>query len=449
MPRLRLVLLALIPLLVAAACGASSATPIPTTTGGPPTPLPTVAAPSPAPTAPSILTPPATPSPTPVVALPHLADVAFEYVKNLTEDLGSRQSATDLELAAAEFISAELEAMGYEVEIRNFLVDRFSRDRPWLIIASPDEEVLESNFLGLTGTAEVVASLVFVELGYEEDFPEGGLEGKIALIRRGELTFEVKVRNAQAAGASAVVIYNNEPDNFRGTLAAQGDIPALSITQRDGLHLLDLLGEGEVVLDVRLVMESVDSRNVIATKPGDESKTVVVGAHFDTIIDTVGANDNASGTAVLLAIARELQDEELPITVKFIAFGSEELGLLGSINYVRSLDPGELAGTIAMINLDTIGSGGSLAAGGAQSLVADSLRLASEMGIDLRPGREPDNASSDHAVFARAGIDTLFFLGRDFSRIHSADDTIQFVEPQMLGDAANLSIAIIRAIASQ
>ena len=449
MPRLRLVLLALIPLLVAAACGASSATPIPTTTGGPPTPLPTVAAPSPAPTAPSILTPPATPSPTPVVALPHLADVAFEYVKNLTEDLGSRQSATDLELAAAEFISAELEAMGYEVEIRNFLVDRFSRDRPWLIIASPDEEVLESNFLGLTGTAEVVASLVFVELGYEEDFPEGGLEGKIALIRRGELTFEVKVRNAQAAGASAVVIYNNEPDNFRGTLAAQGDIPALSITQRDGLHLLDLLGEGEVVLDVRLVMESVDSRNVIATKPGDESKTVVVGAHFDTIIDTVGANDNASGTAVLLAIARELQDEELPITVKFIAFGSEELGLLGSRNYVGSLDPGELAGTIAMINLDTIGSGGSLAAGGAQSLVADSLRLASEMGIDLRPGREPDNASSDHAVFARAGIDTLFFLGRDFSRIHSADDTIQFVEPQLLGDAANLSIAIIRAIASQ
>ena len=449
MPRLRLVLLALIPLLVAAACGASSATPIPTTTGGPPTPLPTVAAPSPAPTAPSILTPPATPSPTPVVALPHLADVAFEYVKNLTEDLGSRQSATDLELAAAEFISAELEAMGYEVEIRNFLVDRFSRDRPWLIIASPDEEVLESNFLGLTGTAEVVASLVFVELGYEEDFPEGGLEGKIALIRRGELTFEVKVRNAQAAGASAVVIYNNEPDNFRGTLAAQGDIPALSITQRDGLHLLDLLGEGEVVLDVRLVMESVDSRNVIATKPGDESKTVVVGAHFDTIIDTVGANDNASGTAVLLAIARELQDEELPITVKFIAFGSEELGLLGSINYVRSLDPGELAGTIAMINLDTIGSGGSLAAGGAQSLVADSLRLASEMGIDLRPGREPDNASSDHAVFAAAGIDTLFFLGRDFSRIHSADDTIQFVEPQLLGDAANLSIAIIRAIARQ
>ncbi|MCH8089959.1 MAG: M28 family peptidase [Chloroflexi bacterium] len=108
-----------------------------------------------------------------------------------------------------------------------------------------------------------------------------------------------------------------------------------------------------------------------------------------------------------------------------------------------------MAGIIAMINLDTIGSGGSLAAGGAQSLVADSLRLASEMGIDLRPGREPDNASSDHAVFARAGIDTLFFLGRDFSRIHSADDTIQFVEPQLLGDAANLSIAIIRAIASQ
>lgn len=448
MPRLRLALLALIPLLVVvAACGASSATPIPTTTGGPPTPLPTAAAPSP--TSPPRLAPPATPSPTPVVALPHLADVAFEYVKTLAEDLGTRESATDLELAAAEFISAELEAMAYEVEIRDFLVDRFSRDRPWLIIVSPDEEVLESNFLGLTGTAEVVASLVSVGLGYEEDFPEGGLEGKIALIRRGEITFEIKVRNAQAAGASAVVIYNNEPDNFRGTLAAQGDIPALSITQRDGLHLLDLLGEGEVVLDVKLVMMSVGSRNVIATKPGDESRTVVVGAHFDTVADTVGANDNASGTAVLLAIARELQDEELPITVKFIAFGSEELGLIGSINYVRSLAPGDVAGIIAMINLDAIGSGGSLAAGGAQSLVADSLRFASEMGIDLRPGREPDNASSDHAVFARVGIDILFFLGRDFSRIHSADDTIEFVEPQLLGDAANLSIAIIRAIASQ
>ncbi len=449
MPRLRLVLLALIPLLVLAACGGSSDTPIPTASVAPPTSLPT-AAPMPSPTSPpSRLAPPATPSPTPVVALPHLAEVAFEYVKTLVEDLGSRESATDLELAAAEFISAELEAMGYEVDSQDFLVNKFSRDRPWLIITSPDEEVLESNFLGLTGTAEVVASLVSVGLGYEEDFPEGGLEGKIALIRRGEFTFEDKVQNAQAAGASAVVIYNNEPDNFRGTLTTQGDIPALSITQKDGLRLLELLGEGEVVLDVKLVMVTVDSRNVIATKPGDELRTVVVGAHFDTVDDTVGANDNASGTAVLLAIARELQDEELPITVKFIAFGSEELGLIGSINYVRSLAPGDVAGTIAMINLDAIGSGGSLVVGGEQRLVTDSLRLASEMGIDLRPGREPENASSDHAVFAAAGIDTLFFLGRDFSRIHSADDTIEFVESQLLGDAANISIAIIRALASQ
>ena len=65
-----------------------------------------------------------------------------------------------------------------------------------------------------TGFGDVEGRLEHAGVGRAEDFPEDGLDGTVALIGRGETDFEVKASNARAAGASAVIIYNNEPEKL-------------------------------------------------------------------------------------------------------------------------------------------------------------------------------------------------------------------------------------------
>jgi len=70
-----------------------------------------------------------------------------------------------------------------------------------------------------------------------------------------------------------------------------------------------------------LTIRERTSRNVIAEKPGAGEGVVVLGGHYDSVSGMAGANDNASGTAVLLAIAHKLANVDLPFTLRFVPFG--------------------------------------------------------------------------------------------------------------------------------
>nr|MBU6863703.1 M28 family peptidase [Streptococcus oralis] len=87
------------------------------------------------------------------------------------------------------------------------------------------------------------------------------------------------------------------------------------------------------------------SLNVIAKKKPKNStgneKAVVVSSHYDSVVGAPGANDNASGTGLVLELARAFQNVETDKEIRFIAFGSEETGLLGSDYYVNSLSQKE------------------------------------------------------------------------------------------------------------
>ena len=98
---------------------------------------------------------------------------------------------------------------------------------------------------------------------------------------------------------------------------------------------------------------------------GSGNGLVIIGAHYDVVPETeAGANDNTSGVAVLLSLAEALAGRSLPYTIRFVAFGSEEIGLYGSRHYVESLDEAELARITAMLNFDVVGSGPHLEAAG-------------------------------------------------------------------------------------
>jgi len=99
------------------------------------------------------------------------------------------------------------------------------------------------------------------------------------------------------------------------------------------------------------------SANVIAVKKGDSPKEIIIGAHYDSGDESLGADDNASGVAVMLETAEKIADLQTPYTIRFIAFGSEENDLDGSYFYAELMKPADVENTIAMINLDTLASG--------------------------------------------------------------------------------------------
>ena len=152
---------------------------------------------------------------------------------------------------------------------------------------------------------------------------------------------------------------------------------------------------------------------------------VIVGGHYDTVPHVDGANDNASGIAAVLTLAEELADRSFPFTLRFIAFGSEETGLIGSKHYVRALSQDERDEIKAMINLDVVGTGEGLRITGDSWLTSHVSETADREGITISVRDGMRGGSSDHASFREAGIPVIFFFGDDNSRIHTPEDTLE------------------------
>ena len=378
-----------------------------------------------------------------------LEDSAFAYLKELAEGLGPRTSSTDLEKEAADFLLQKFKDLGYGAEIQEFSL---SSSESSLKVTAPVISDLESNILSGTANGEASAQLVFVGLGKPEDFPEGGITGKIALIERGEITFGSKVAQAEREGAVAAIIFNNVGGNFQGTLGGPSRIPAVSLSREHGRNLMDSLNEGkEVEATVAVVEEAIPSRNVFAEIPGTGEgvggeSVVIVGAHFDTVPDSMGASDNASGIGVLLTVAERMADSSLPFTLRFIAFGAEETGLHGSDYYVESLSQAKLEDIQLMINLDSVGSGTGLRIAGDRWAVSHMRDAAQREDITLAPTGRGGGGGSDHVNFRNAWIPVIYLLADDLSRINSPADTMEHINPQLLGHASALVLDLLENV---
>jgi Zn-dependent M28 family amino/carboxypeptidase len=193
------------------------------------------------------------------------------------------------------------------------------------------------------------------------DFPEGD----IALIQRGMCTFEIKAENADAAGASAVLFFNqgNTAAADRNDIPAvtlsndyTGDIPALSLTYALGAELSAIADlEMHVLVNVTRVPSTTE--NVIAeSRKGDPTNVIMAGAHLDSVPEGPGINDNGSGSSGLLEVAETLAKAKPKNKLRFAWWGAEESGLVGSTFYVNNLPDDELANIELYLNFDMIGS---------------------------------------------------------------------------------------------
>ncbi|MBI5354514.1 MAG: M20/M25/M40 family metallo-hydrolase [Chloroflexi bacterium] len=159
------------------------------------------------------------------------------------------------------------------------------------------------------------------------------------------------------------------------------------------------------------------SANVIAVKGGESDQVIVIGAHYDSSDEGLGADDNASGVGILLELAEQLKDISTPYTIHFIAFGGEEAGLLGSQEYVDTLSADEISNTVGMINLDSLIAGDItyVYCSESKSALRDwvlSWAKLNEIALQTIPNvelSEDGYGISDYDAFDKAGIPFAYF----------------------------------------
>ncbi len=384
------------------------------------------------------------------VPLAPSGDAAFAHVQHLAGVIGPRIAGTPSERQAAEYLSAQLRQYGYPVELHQFPMPYFEVRKVEVAQTSPGARTFTSQALLLSApspVAGVEGDVVSVGLATTADVEGKPLRGAIALIERGTITFREKVANVAARGAVAAVVYNNQPGIISGTLGQRSEIPAVSIAQDDGRRLAEAAQGSR--MRVRVLVDSVfETRqgiNVVATKRGTlrPDEIIVIGGHYDTVPVAPGANDNASGTATVLEVARVRAGTPLPRTVQFVLFGAEELGLHGSAAFASE----RRQGIVAMINLDMVGWGDRLMVGASpgrdDSIVNVADRVAQRLGIAVTKTRV---SASDHASFERAGVPAVFVHRGVDPHYHQSGDVPSNVSPRNLEEAARLSVGILQEL---
>jgi aminopeptidase YwaD len=218
----------------------------------------------------------------------------------------------------------------------------------------------------------------------------------------------------------------------------------------------------EVELRVDLQAAEVRPANVIGVVPGHDparaSEAVVVGAHYDHLARSggavyPGADDNASGTAVVVELAQAFATAGgAARTLVFALFSGEEMGLLGSHHYVRNSTV-PIERTVAMINFDMVGRlgdrplgvGGVATGGGLKTVVEDAGR---QLSIALAD-REAPGGASDHAPFYRAGVPVLFFHTGTHPDYHRPTDTADKIDADGLARVAAVAARVIEDVAGR
>jgi hypothetical protein len=354
----------------------------------------------------------------------------------------SRNSGEPGYKASADYVAGVMRAAGYHVTLqeykfhyRSFVGDPVLREES----PNPQSFVLGTDFnpgqVAGSATANVqpaggivvpAAPAPSSASGCQASDFAGFGSGNIALIQRGTCTFAEKVANAEAAGASAAVIFNEgNPGRtgvFNGSLSGDEHIPVIFTSYAVGTQLLGQYVPGSaplLTIDVKLIDDPNRSDwNVIAdSKGGDPNNILVIDAHLDAIYGA-GMLDNASGSATILDIAQQLKNTNTRNKLRFIWFGGEELGLLGSNYYVNTLPAAELAKIKFDLDADVTATPNYVAG------VLDPKDGVTLFGRD--PGTPmPPSIWAPSAIGRDYGIDYLNSIGKN-NILFSADGTDAF-----------------------
>ena len=318
---------------------------------------------------------------------------------------GDRAAGTSGYAASADYVSARLRDAGWEVRRQTVPFDYYRLDRASLTVDGRElARAKEFQVLSYSGSGRAGGLLRSAAAGCSEDDLAGLAEGEIPLVTRGLCFFRQKARNAERAGARALVVSDTVSSTRgvpSGTLAGPGvGIPVMLVSVG---ALGDHVNGVPVRIDVAAVSRQGHTDNVIAETPrGGGEPIVMAGAHLDSVPGGPGVNDNGSGVATLIEAAEAIGPKPPGARLRLAFWAAEELGPLGSRHYVSSLGAAERQSIGAYLNFDMLGSPNPFA-----DLYQDGdprlgrvLRRAA--GGNL--GAVTAGQSSDHAPFRAAGI---------------------------------------------
>jgi Zn-dependent M28 family amino/carboxypeptidase len=281
----------------------------------------------------------------------------LEALQEIADDHGgTRASGTPGYDASGDYIQGLLEDAGYDVERQDFDYVASHTTKQELTVEGSPVDVIAMEY-SPSGTVTGPLSAAGNQGCDAADYP-AEVRNSIVLVSRGTCAFAVKQQLAGAAGAAGIVVYNNADGPLNGTLGgAVGGIPAGGVTRAAGETMLGQVG-AQATLDIVVEITETSTFNVIAQTPfGDPDNVVMLGAHLDSVPEGPGINDNGSGSAGILQTALELADVKgTQNAVRFAWWGAEESGLIGSSEYVASLNEAEKAQIAGYLNFDMIGS---------------------------------------------------------------------------------------------
>ncbi|MEU2799466.1 M28 family metallopeptidase [Streptomyces sp. NPDC007117] len=293
----------------------------------------------------------------------------FQAIADSTD--GHRAAGSLGHDASAAYVYRQLQRAGYKVSYESFRFTYTETLAEKLAVVTPtprDVTIKAMTYTPSTKEGGLTARLVAVPAdettGCEAaDYAAADFTGAIALIKRGGCSFAQKQETAAAAGAAGAAVYNNVEGTLSGTLGdvSAGKIPTGGLTLEEGEKLLADLAGGEVTVsfEIRELQQDRPTRNVIAETPGGSAaRTVMLGAHLDSVTEGPGINDNGSGSAGLLDVALKLaKSKSKPANkVRFAWWSAEENGLIGSEKYVAALSEEQREQIKLYLNFDMIAS---------------------------------------------------------------------------------------------
>jgi len=316
-------------------------------------------------------------------ALQHIAD----------QNGGTRYTRTSGYTASAAYVKATLEKAGYDAHYEMFNMPQWQENAaPVLQQVSPtnktyiagtaaDDNSPSVDFItfehsptkSLTNVKVVPTNDIVIPSpggttsGCEmSDFP-AATSGSVSLIQRGTCAFTQKLDNAVTAGAAGVILFNEgDTAGRRNALfrsASPGyPLPAVLSSLAVGQELYNAYQANQnPTVNLTTNGEDVEKLypNVVAETPrGDPNHMVLLGAHLDSVPAGPGVNDDGSGTSFQLELAEALAKAGTPPRnkIRFLWFGGEEDGLVGSQYYAAHLSDAEVARTDMMLDTDMIAS---------------------------------------------------------------------------------------------
>lgn len=382
-----------------------------------------------------------------------------QYIQKLTGEIGNRLIGTPGNQAAADYIAAIFQQAGLAIEFQTFSCPDWVDESTVLELNGEALEAYANTFspscdisaptvaIGTVEALEAADITAHIPIFYGELAQhELAAKGAIYVSERDRRIIEL-LEAQQPAGLITI----NPSLHGRWRLIEDFDlnIPSVTVTASSGLKLVQAAGE---TVRMKIVSRRTpsESSNVLGRLSGERPERIVLCAHYDTKVDTVGAYDNATGVAALLTLANLLPSTAHRHTLEFVAFSGEEMYGLGDMTYAQQVGDG-FQQIAAAINMDGIGP--RLAANTIATFAAS--KPFEELVAQVKaayPGvaHVAPWPASDHYIFYSNGVPSIALGSVGIKDIyHTPADTIDWISPDKLLEAIQLTQALVQALDKQ